>query len=567
MVNAMRSVAGDCQVAPVVARIYSRAFVCMALACVLALGGCSKVSTQSGGARPNGAAPIPGVLRYAEIVEPDSLSTLLSTQVVTVDLSYLMFSYFFNVDNHDNFVPEIATEVPTLANGGISADGKTITYHMRPGVKWQDGVPLTSRDIVFTYRAIMNPRNNVQVRAGYDQIASVEAKGAYTVVVHMKNVFAPIVAYFMGVQGGFSILPAHLLEQYPDLNHVAWNNTPVGSGPFKFVEWVHGDHITLEANPLYWRGPPKLNKIIYRIVPDSNTIVTLLQTHELDAWFRADPGKITQLRGLSDYNVMTTAENVFGHIDFNVEDPILADVNVRRAIESAIDRERIAADATNNVFVQTDTDQSVFSWALDHHQPFYPYNPAKAAQLLDQDGWKVGLDGIRVKNGTRLSLQLSYVGGQSIAEKLGGLMQQEAKAVGIELTQKTYPGNLYFASKQSGGILNGGKYQLAYYGWVSGVDPDNSSLYRCNQFPPQGQNTLFWCDHTLDAAEVDALTHVDQARRIRDYHIISTELGEQAPTVFMFAERRVDVMPKQFSGFSPSPAESANWNAYDWSMQ
>ena len=176
--------------------------------------------------------------------------------------------------------------------------------------------------------------------------------------------------------------------------------------------------------------------------------MTLLQTHELDAWFRADPGKISQLRGLSDYNVMTTAENVFGHVDFNVEDPILADVNVRRAIESAIDRERIAADATNNVFVQTDTDQSVFSWALDHHQPFYPYDPAKAAQLLDQDGWKVGPDGMRVKNGTRLSLQLSYVGGQSIAEKLGGLMQQEAKAVGIELTQKTYPGNLYFASKQ-----------------------------------------------------------------------------------------------------------------------
>src|SRR5579864_6432705 len=262
----------------------------------IALTGCTKVSTGVGNSGNQSAAgPVTGVLRYAEIAEPDSLSTLLSTQVVTVDLSYLMFSYFFNVDDHNNFVPEIATVVPTLANGGISSDGKTITYHLRRGVRWQDGAPLTSRDIVFTFQAIMNPRNNVQVRTGYDQIANVEAKDDYTVVVHMKSVFSPIVAYFMGVQGGFSILPEHLLSQYPDLNHVAWNSAPIGSGPFKFKEWLHGDHITVEANPLYWRGPPHLKQITFHVVSDTNTIVTELQTHEIDAWFRADPAKYGQL--------------------------------------------------------------------------------------------------------------------------------------------------------------------------------------------------------------------------------------------------------------------------------
>ncbi len=549
-------------------RLESRpVFLFGALAAALILFGCTKISSQSGTPPAGSGAPVPGVLRYAEIAEPDSLSTLLSTQITTVDLSYLMFSYFFNVDDHNNFVPEIATVVPTLANGGISADGKTITYHLRRGVRWQDGAPLTSRDIVFTFQAIMNPRNNVQVRTGYDQIANVEAKDDYTVVVHMKTVFSPIIAYFMGIQGGFSILPAHLLSQYPDLNHVAWNNAPVGSGPFKFVEWVHGDHITLVANPGYWRGSPKLKKIIFRVVPDTNTIVTLLKTHEIDAWFRADPVKIDELRSLSGYHVSVTPENVFGHLDFNTKDPILADVNVRRALESAIDRTRITADATKGVFTQTDTDLSTFSWALDHHQPFYPYDPARAKALLEQDGWTVGPDGIRTKNGKRLSLQLSYIGGQSIAEELGALIQQETKAVGIEVTQKPYQANLYFASAQSGGILNSGKYQLAYYGWVSGVDPDDSSLYRCDQFPPQGQNSLFWCDPKLEAAEVDALTHMDRARRIQDYHTIATELGTQAPTVFLFAERRVDVIPLEMSGFSPSPAESAHWNAYDWAMR
>src|ERR1700730_10674264 len=193
-----------------------RVAACLTLASALiAIGGCSKVSTGTGSAtRPAAGGPIPGILRYAEIAEPESLSTLLSTQIVTIDLSYLMSSYFFDNDDHDNFVPEIAMEVPTLKNGGISADFKTITYNMRPGVKWQDGAPLTSKDIVFTFHAIMNPKNNVQVRTGYDQIDSVEAKGDYTVIVHMKSVFAPIVAYFMCVQGGFSILPAHLLSRY-----------------------------------------------------------------------------------------------------------------------------------------------------------------------------------------------------------------------------------------------------------------------------------------------------------------------------------------------------------------
>ncbi len=538
-------------------------------ACVmLSASGCSKVTTGTGGtARTGAAGPISGVLRYAEIAEPDSLSTLLSTQIVTVDLSYLMMSYFFAVDDHDNFVPDIATEVPTLQNGGISADGKTIAYHMRHGVQWQDGKPLTARDIVFTFQAIMNPKNNVQVRTGYDQIQSVEAKDDYTVIVHMKTVFAPIIAYFMCVQGGFSILPAHLLSQYADLNHVGWNTAPVGSGPFKFKEWVHGDHITLEANPSYWRGPPKLKRIVFRIIPDSNTIVTQLQTHEIDAWFRADPAKYGQLKALKGYNVSVSAENVFGHLDFNVKDPILSDVNVRRAIESAIDRERLAKDATSSVFLATDTDQSAFSWANDHHAPYYGYDPNKAAALLDAAGWTPGRDGIRVKNGARLSLQLSYIGGQSIGAKLAGLVQQEAKAVGIEITQKTYLPPLFFASKQSGGILNGGKYQLAYYGWVSGVDPDNSSLYRCNQFPPQGQNSLFWCDPALERAEIDALTNMDQERRKKDYHIISKELGEQAPTVFLFSERRVDVAPVQLRNFKPSPAESASWNAYEWVVE
>ena len=537
------------------------------VAIALATSACSKVSQSTVTAPGGRGQPIPGVLRYAEVAEPDSLSPLISTQSVTADLSYLVFSYFFNIDDHENFVPEAALEVPTQANGGISADGKTITYHLRQGMKWQDGEPLTAKDVVFTYRAVMNPKNNVQVRTGYDQIADVEAKDDYTVVVHMKSVFSPIIAYFMCIQGQYPIMPAHLLEKYSDVNKIPYNEKPMGSGPFAVVQWVHGDRIELEANPLYWRGPPKLKRIIFKVLPSTTTIKTQLQTHEVDAWFRADVKLYPELAKLADYTTQLSPENVFGHIDFNLRDPLLQDQRVRMAVELAMDRGRIARDTTYGVYGTTDSDQPPFLWAYDPHVPAHHYDPEKARAMLDQAGWKPGPDGIRTKRGNRLEIQLSYVGGQAIATALAALVEEEEKAVGVAIVQKTYPASLYFASKQDGGIINGGKYQMAYFGWVSGVDPDDSSLYRCNQFPPQGQNNLFWCDAKVEAAELDALAHFDVERRKKDYAIIQAELANEVPTIFMFAERRVDVYPKSFSGYRASPATSSFWNSWEWSQE
>ena len=538
----------------------------IALIAVLALAGCSKVSQTSA---PSGANPgaVPGELRYADIQEPDSLNPLLTSEAITADLEYLAFTFFFNYDDKQNFVPEGALAVPTVQDGGISADGKTITYHMRHGIKWQDGVPLTAKDVVFTYHAIMNPANNVQVRTGYDQIASVDAPDDYTVVVHMKRVFSPIIAYFMCQQGGFPIVPEHLLAKYPNVNQLPYNTLPIGSGPFRITQWVHGDHLTLVANPDYWRGPPKLRKIEFRFVPSTNTIKVQLETHEIDAYFRASPDLYDQLKAIPGYDVVVSDENVFGHIDFNVKDPMLADVRVRKAIEYAIDRADMVPTVTHGVFVAGHSDIAPYSWAYPKDLPFYDNNPAAARALLDQAGWTLGPDGVRQKNGERLELQISYLSGNVLGATIASIAQQKLKDVGVVLVQKTYPAPLYFASAQSGGILNLGKFQLAYFGWVSGFDPDNSSLYGCDQFPPAGQNNLFWCDKNLDNAEKDTLGTFDQERRKRDYSIIEHELIEQVPTIFISHNKRVDVISNRFHGYRPGPANSAYWNSWEWSVE
>ncbi len=199
-----------------------------ALIVALGVAACSSNPSASTSGAGGGVKYIPGTLRIADIEEPDTLNPYISTVITSIDLSYLWGEYFYNVDDKNQFVPEVATEVPTLTNGGISSDGLTLTYHMRHGIKWQDGAPLTSKDVVFTWQAIMNPKNNVQTRTGYDQIQNVTAPDDYTVVVHMKRKYAPIVAYFMGLEGGGPILPAHLLANASDMNHVPFNAKPVG---------------------------------------------------------------------------------------------------------------------------------------------------------------------------------------------------------------------------------------------------------------------------------------------------------------------------------------------------
>jgi peptide/nickel transport system substrate-binding protein len=438
---------------------------------------------------------------------------------------------------------------------------------MRKGIKWQDGVPLTAKDIIFTWHAIMNKRTNVQVTTGYDKIASIDAPDDYTVVVHMKERFAPIVSYFMGVQGGGPILPAHILDKYADMNKVPFNTKPVGSGPFEVTEWVHGDHVTLVANPNYWRGAPKLHQIIYKWIADNTTILTQLKTGETDAWFRADPGLYPQLKDMPGHTTLVSPYSIFGHIDFYNDDPILRDVRVRRAIADAIDRKRMIHDASHDVYLASNSDQPKFSWAYDPNLPSTAQNQPAARKLLDEAGWAVGPDGVRTKNGQRLELQFSYVTGQAIAPAIGALLSQELKAVGIAVTQKAYTSATFFAAAGNGGILNTHKYQMAYFGWISGVDPDDSPLYTSTEIPPVGQDSLWWRDPKVDALEHDALTNFDQERRKRDYYAIQQEIVDQAPTVILFMEQRIDVFNSHFHNFIPSPAESATWNSWEWSME
>lgn len=530
----------------------------------LPLAGCGSNASHETPAPTGG--PTAGVLRLVETDQPDNLNPLIASQPIALELSYLTYSFFFDVDDRSRLVPDVALEVPTVPNGGISPDGKTITYHLRKGVRWQDGQPLTSRDVVFTYHAIVNPRNNVQGLLGYEDIADVVAPDDYTVVVHMKRVDSPIVTLFMCLDGDYPILPAHLLATYPDLNHAAYNDKPIGSGPFSVVDWVRGDHITFAANPDYWRGPPKLDKIVVSFVGSNAQIVDRLRTGQADAWFNSDPTLYPELTQLGGIGVTIAPDNNFGHLDFNLRDPLLQDVRVRRAIELAIDRRKIVEEATHDVYQTTDSDQPFTSWAYDRRVPHPAYDPNAATALLRSAGWHRGPDGVLANGKGRIELQLAFLEGNSLDKQVADILKGDLAAVGIQIDERPYPEERFLSSLQSGGVVYNGRYQLAMFEWGVGLDPDDSWLYACDQQPPQGENSTFWCDPKVDAAERGARATFDVATRRSDYAVIQSEIADQVPMIFLYAQRRADVYSTRLVGFRPAPT-FAYWNAWRWEMR
>ncbi|HLI98029.1 MAG TPA: peptide ABC transporter substrate-binding protein [Candidatus Baltobacteraceae bacterium] len=524
--------------------------------------GCSKSGA------PGAAPPSNGVLRVGLWAEPNSLNPLLASNTAEDFIAALAFSMLVTIDNHGRDVPDLAAAVPTLENGGISKDGLTITYHLRRNVKWQDGAPFTSADVKFSWQAVMNPDNNVVERRGYDQVQSVDTPDPYTVVFHLKRPFAPFVDTVFGESDDpYRVIPRHLLARYKNINQVPFNQLPIGTGPFKVTRWIHGDRIEYVANPYYFLGKPKLRAITVYIVPDSNTAEAELRAHNLDLVPDVATANLSNLRERPAPGVTTmlVPGPVYSAIQFNLTHPPLDDVRVRRALSYGIDEKRIIDTLLYGSGVPATADLADFYWAYDGNVTRYPYDPAKARAMLDSAGWLVGPGGIRRKNGRALSLQLVYGQGNATARQMGVQIQSDLRKIGVDVSVKDYTYTMLYATQALGGILDGGKFDLAEYLWVAGADPDDSDGWMCDAAPPAGNNVAHYCNPQFDAAERDALTHVDRTRRKSDYAKTQALLASDAPAAFQYYQRLRYALSTNVQNFRPNGV-TASWNAYEWSL-
>jgi peptide/nickel transport system substrate-binding protein len=428
-----------------------------------------------------------------------TLNPHLFTETTLGYISEMTQAYLVKYDAHNNPYPELLTSIPTQANGGISKDGNTITWHLRKGVRWSDGAPFNADDVVFSTQVVLNPANNEVGRDGWNLIAKMDEPDKYTVVYHLKHPYSPYIPTFFGSAGANpTVLPKHLLAGYKNINNVPYNSKPVGIGPFRVVDWKRGDSIELEANPYYFRGAPKLQRITYRLIPSRDTLLTLLQTGDVELWPEVPPSYIVQTKAIDRVHTYVQPGIYYSHLDFNVTRPLVSDVRVRQAIRFALDRRQIVSKIAHGYAVlQESIIPPTLSFAVKNI-PFVDHNPAMARQLLDQAGWKVGPGGIRVKNGERLSLQFPYYTGVSTADDTVELIREELRAVGIDIETRKFAPAMFFAPYQNAGIVYGGKWDMTMFSWQGLPVADISNTMECNQIPPNGQNVTHYCNKKLD---------------------------------------------------------------------
>ncbi len=532
----------------------------IAVATAAAIVACTRVDTGpvAGAGMQRHPWTVPDTLRVASALVPRTLNPILATQTVESALARLTTDVLVTVDTHGRLVPDIASAVPTQANGGISADGLTITYHLRPGVRWHDGEPFTSRDVKFTYDAIMNKNNDVISRHGYDVVARVDTPDALTVVFHLKQRFAPFVATVFGDSDSpYGILPAHLLARYPSLNQVPYNAAPIGTGPFKFVSWVRGDRIEFVRNDAFFGGRPKIKRIVWRLVPDENTEITLLRAHEIDWMWEAQVTAYKTIKALPNTEVILQPVNGYVGLMMNtMPGRATAKRALRRAIVMGIDRPRLVQDLTDGAGVVATADLPPFMWAFDPSLKNLPYDPAAARAELATLGYSPAHP---------LQLDFAYENSTIMLRSVVVQVQDQLARIGIDLHPRGLLSSTIYGGYAAGGTLARGHYDVSTYEWVAGIDPDDSAQFMCANRPPAGYNQSYYCSNAMDAAQMRALASYDVGARKPAYAAIESLLVADAPLDFFWWLRNVQAINPDLHGFDPNPVVET-WDIANWSI-
>jgi peptide/nickel transport system substrate-binding protein len=536
----------------------------LVIVAVLSSPGCTKVSSGTPGG--GNAWTVHGVLRIGAYEDVDSLNPILSNELYSTNIFQLLYSGLIDYDDRGDSIPDLAIAVPTQTNGGISRDGRTITYRLRRGVVWSDGAPLTAADVKYTWEQILNRRNNVAYTYPYDQATSIDTPDDYTVVVHLKEPSAPFVAGFMRNGSVDSIVPMHLLAQYSDLNRVPFNTKPIGSGPFVLARWDPGAMLELRPNARYFRGPPKLAEIQYRIIPNQNTLLTAVLSHSIDLFLYATESQFAVLKRVPGYRVTAVPNLTYEHVAFNCRRRPFDDVHVRQALAYAIDWKKMNDDVYLGVDTPGMADQSPLTWAFDPSARPYPHDPARARALLAESGWRPGSDGVLSKNGRRFVVDVSTVVGNGTRLRAEEMMQQNLRDIGIELNVRNYPANLLFASWGADGVLARGRFDMALYGWSENPDPDDTDTIAPSSIPPSGVNYSFYADTDIAAWLKGGKEHYSRAERKPYYWKIQERIHEAVPFHTINWQAHIDAVNTDLQNFRPVPAIADFWNSYEWNI-
>jgi peptide/nickel transport system substrate-binding protein len=502
------------------------------------------------GCTRNGATwGVPDEVRIGYLGTIYTLNPLIAFGQRLIDLTQLYTQPLVGISPQNRAIPVLCSEVPSVANGGISRDGLTITYHLRPNVRFADGVPFTARDVAFTYRAILDPGNPVTEAEPYRRIASLETPDPHTVVIKLRHPWAGAVReLFAASDYIFGILPAHAFRS-TDMVHAAWNDRPFGTGPFRVVRWIRGDSVVFERNQYAWQQP-KVDRIVVKMFADENTAFIALRAHAVD-FTDVTYDQVAPARAERDIAVVPVARNEVDELELETEHAALRDPLVRRAVSYAIDRATIARTIYHGYSPLAATEIPPVFPEHDASIQAPVYDPARARALLRR---------------RHLTLRISFNASENVYRSVATVVQANLRAAGVDAILKGATPSLLYAPPGQGGVLYDGLFDIEVGGWYGGLDPEASEPWTCGNRAPNGPNVARWCDAQYDAAYTEQQRTLDPAHRMAAFRIMQQRVHDEVPLVFLVYRTEFEAINPGLHGFAPNMLYNFG-QTQDWRLQ
>jgi len=510
------------------------------------------------------SAPRPGLAAGKDfVIGLGGEATQLNPVVATDGFSYIaewpLFDSLVELDQSLNVRPLLAE------SWEVAKDGLAYTFKLKKGVKWHDGTPFTARDVAFTFYAVLNPKVTTPHRAYFDALAGfpeltnkdapkrpedlavkpIEVVDDHTVRFRLRYPSGSFLAVLTNPRAG--IIPEHLLKT-ADLNTTEFNRKPVGTGPFKFVEWRRGERLVMEANPQYHGGRPALDRLIFRIIPDSVVLLQELRAGGVDFIENPPLNEVARLKQTAGLKVLVADNTSYNYFGWRQDLEPFNDLRVRRALNHAIDVPTLVKEALQGYATIATGQFPPSSWAYDPAVKPYAYDPNRAKALLAEAGFRPEGDGVLARNGKRFSFTIRHDQANQAVKDTAVIVQEYLKRVGVEaklepLDWPTFVKKL-FASEFEGIVV----------GWTNHHDPDPFAYTIWHSSQWKGRNFAHYKNPRVDELLEQARHTAVVAERKKHYAEFSKLLMEDAPYVFLYFPQQIFVTRQSYDGFLPIPA-------------
>ncbi len=514
-----------------------------------ALGACTGESAAGGGAAPEvpNLYPIDGPPAVGDayvsgtIGEASTFIAFLSSDASSAEVASMVQNSLVRYNDRIELEGEVAERFD------VSPDGQTITFHLRRDVRWTDGHPLTAEDVLFTYRAIIDPETPTPYADDYLQVKRAEAPDPYTFRVHYDRPFAPALESW-----GLNILPAHILRGQK-LAESRYGREPVGSGPYMLrqaADWVPGQRMTLVRNPDYWEGTVWIERQIIRVIPDLQTQFLELKTGGLDGMGLTPPQYKFQTNTVefrSHFEKYRYLAAQYTYLGFNLRDPRFADKRVRQAFAYAINKDEIIRGALLGYGVPISVPVRPTHWVYNPDTRTYPYDPQKALTLLKEAGWTRDANGRQVKGGKPFRFEILTNQGNAQRQRAGEIIQQRLADIGVEVSVRQVEWAAFVKD-----FLMPARFEAYIGAWTTPPDPDQFVVWHSSQIE-KGLNRVAYRNPEVDDLLEQGRRTFDREMRKRIYARFQEIMAEEQPYVFLYVPEALFCVHKRIKGIVPTP--------------